>query len=253
MTEDVSTEPEQRDATPPVKGDGVRRRTIVFVAGFIVLVFSLLVGYRYALDSMFNTWYLFRVAQDTARLLDVLGESCTLESQGFQLGHEEWIRLETRRLRGEGVEDEQLAQTEFAGEPLTAWEIWQYRSLRLMENEADMQNMGPLVHFKASADERFTFRVVPDCGAIPSISIFVAAVLAFPVRFWRRLAGVLLGVPILYLVNVVRLTTLAFIGAWYGGGEVFRFSHEVVWQGIFIIFVVGVWLLWVEFFIRRSA
>lgn len=100
----------------------------------------------------------------------------------------------------------------------------------------------------------FPFTVVPDCGAIPSMSIFFAAVVAFPSRWWKRLLGIAVGVPVLYAVNCFRLACLAVIGAWdYGngyGGRYFNFAHHYVWQGIYIVFVVAVWMLWVEFVVR---
>jgi exosortase/archaeosortase family protein len=97
----------------------------------------------------------------------------------------------------------------------------------------------------------FPFIIVPECGAIPSMSIFVAAVIAFPCAFWRRLLGILLGVPVLYYVNVGRLVCLALIGAYDDSGQVFKFVHEYVWQGIFVIFVVIVWLVWVETLVKK--
>jgi exosortase/archaeosortase family protein len=103
---------------------------------------------------------------------------------------------------------------------------------------------------KSLNDLAFSFVVVPDCGAIPTMVIFVAAVLAFPTRWWRKFLGVALGVPLLYGINTLRLTVLAVIGAWDGGGAIFKFAHEYVWQGIYIIFVVVVWLAWVELLVK---
>ena len=88
------------------------------------------------------------------------------------------------------------------------------------------------------------------------MSIFVAAIVAFPTRIWKRLLGLAGGVPILYSVNLGRLSMLAIIGAYDDspGQKWFTFIHEYVWQGVFIIFVVAVWLAWVEFVVgRRTA
>lgn len=98
----------------------------------------------------------------------------------------------------------------------------------------------------------FPFVVVSDCGAIPSMSIFLAAVLAFPCVFWKRLVGAVVGVPILYGVNVARLCCLAYIGAMDESRQIFTFVHEYVWQGVYVIFVVAVWLLWVEILVKRN-
>ncbi|MBN2310717.1 MAG: archaeosortase/exosortase family protein [Candidatus Hydrogenedentes bacterium] len=144
------------------------------------------------------------------------------------------------------------------------------RAARLAYQQAQL---GPLVCFVASEPVRpaepdgvtapdsapsappdglsFRFSVVPDCGALPAMSIFFAAVVAFPVRWRKRLVGIVLGLPLLYAVNVLRLACLAFLGAYTGGGDLFTFAHEYGWQGIYLVFVVGVWLLWAEFIVRR--
>ena len=105
---------------------------------------------------------------------------------------------------------------------------------------------------EARRDIQFSFQLVPDCGAIPSISIFLAAVIAFPTLLLYRVIGVVAGTVILYAINVARLTMLAYIGAidWRSGGKWFNFVHEYVWQGIFVIFVVVVWMAWIEFIVR---
>jgi exosortase/archaeosortase family protein len=99
-------------------------------------------------------------------------------------------------------------------------------------------------------DKAFRFHLVPDCGAIPSMAIFTAAVLAFPALLWKRLVGVAIGVPILYCVNLFRLTCLALIGAYVDSLDVFNFAHEYVWQSIYLVFVVAVWLAWIELVVR---
>lgn len=99
----------------------------------------------------------------------------------------------------------------------------------------------------------FPFILIPECGAIEIMAIFLAAVLAFPTLWRKRLIGLLAGIPIMYSVNIFRLTVLAVIGAMDTslGRTWFNFAHEYVWQAIYIIFVVAVWLLWVEY-VKRS-
>lgn len=99
----------------------------------------------------------------------------------------------------------------------------------------------------------FNFIVVPDCGAIPSMSIFIAAIIGFPALWRKRLIGLAIGLPILFCVNVFRLAFLASVGAWDAGGEIFSFAHHYVWQGIYIVFVVAVWMAWVELIVRRRT
>ena len=96
----------------------------------------------------------------------------------------------------------------------------------------------------------FVFIVVSECGAIEVMAIFFAAVVAFPTRWWKRLVGIAAGLPVMYLVNILRLSCLAVIGAY--DAAMFKFAHEYLWQAVYIIFVVVVWMLWVEFVVRES-
>ncbi len=98
----------------------------------------------------------------------------------------------------------------------------------------------------------FPFIVVPECGAIEVMAIFLAAVIAFPTRLWKKLIALFFGLPIMYVVNVLRLTCLAVIGALDGGGSIFNFAHHYVWQAVYIVFVVVVWLAWIELLVRRE-
>jgi exosortase/archaeosortase family protein len=84
------------------------------------------------------------------------------------------------------------------------------------------------------------------------MSIFLAAVLAFPTAWPRRLVGAVGGLAVLYGINVLRLATLGYIGAIDDspGQRWFNFIHEYVWQGIFIVFVVAVWMIWIEFVVK---
>ncbi|MBP8131693.1 MAG: archaeosortase/exosortase family protein [Candidatus Hydrogenedentes bacterium] len=101
----------------------------------------------------------------------------------------------------------------------------------------------------------FVFIVVPECGAIEVMAIFLAAVIAFPTRWWKRFVGLVAGLPIMYLVNVLRLSCLAVVGALDVTPDrwVFSFAHEYVWQTVYIVFVVAVWLVWIEYVVRRKA
>ena len=129
------------------------------------------------------------------------------------------------------------------------------RTKRLAAQEVQL---GPGVDFVARAaseekeEARFQFHVVPDCGALPSMSIFIAAILAFPAAWRRRAAGIFVGIPLLFTINVLRLACLALIGAYTHEGEIFTFAHEYVWQGIYLVFVVGLWMLWVEYIVRPA-
>ena len=106
---------------------------------------------------------------------------------------------------------------------------------------------------RAQQGRFYSFIVIPDCGAIEVMAIFFAAVIAFPATWPSRAAGLAAGLPVMYLVNIFRLSCLACIGALDRSGEWFDFFHEYVWQAVYVIFVVVVWLAWVEYGVKKEA
>jgi len=97
----------------------------------------------------------------------------------------------------------------------------------------------------------FSMVVVSECSGAEAMAIFCASVIAFPATIKEKLLAVGIGLPALYVVNVLRLVCLGLLGA-FASREVFQFAHVYVWQTIFILFVVCVWLLWIEKVVKRG-
>ncbi|MCX8065015.1 MAG: hypothetical protein N3G21_07570 [Candidatus Hydrogenedentes bacterium] len=95
----------------------------------------------------------------------------------------------------------------------------------------------------------FPFVIISECGAVEIMAIFLAGVIAFPTTFGRKLLGAVVGIPLMYIVNVFRLSFLGVVGALTAGGMWFEFLHYYVWQAVYIVFVVAVWLAWIEFIV----
>ena len=154
------------------------------------------------------------------------------------------------------IEDAQLALARVTTNPDLSHADRQQRSgdllIRIRELEETLSSQrrenAPV---EVIEGRRFRFTVIPECGAIETMAIYIAAILGFPALMWKRLAGIVLGIPLLYAVNIFRLSCLGLIGAWFDTA-VFDFAHHYVWQAIYLVFVVVVWLLWMELFVRRG-
>lgn len=294
-----------KQAAPKKKSN---KRAYSFVLIFMVTVLALLIGYRYAVPTAANDWYLLQVARHTTVALSLVGEHAALEEDRPAGEEAQEIRAQRQAWR-EGRETPTEAEIEAAKEaPLSPWEYWSYRAQKSRKEEVPQQ--GPRVSFiwdagiyrqirdleatireESSGDpewldteagqetqaemlalreqqrevagtdagraqlrgDEFTFVVIPECGAIEIMAIFFAAVIAFPARWWKRLVGIVIGLPVMYAVNVFRLAVLAVIGAVDHSKEWFDFTHEYVWQTAYIIFVIVFWLLWVELVVRRGS
>ena len=90
----------------------------------------------------------------------------------------------------------------------------------------------------------FVADIVPACTGIFTTSIFVAAVLAFPCSFRRKLYGTLLGVLGILAFNWIRIVSLLAIGAY--APQALDVMHLVVWRSLAIFFALLLWLGWVR-------
>jgi len=145
--------------------------------------------------------------------------------------------------------DEQLREMELEQRGTEAERQKMREELREMQRQLNEYRTNPNVE-DPDPTYLFYFIVVSECGAIEVMAIFLAAVVAFPTRWWKKAVGLIAGLPIMYCVNIFRLTCLAIIGAYDTEHKYFNFFHEYVWQAIYIIFVVAVWMLWVEYVVR---
>ncbi len=89
----------------------------------------------------------------------------------------------------------------------------------------------------------FSMRIGHECTAIIPMVILLCAVLAYPSRISHKLVGLAIGLPVLFLLNLVRTVTLYYIGA--NIPDFFETAHFVVWQSAMILAMVALWLFWV--------
>jgi exosortase/archaeosortase family protein len=83
-----------------------------------------------------------------------------------------------------------------------------------------------------------------ECTGIFVYMLFVSFVLAYPAPWRGRLTGVVIGTPLIFVVNVLRLATLARVVEIYP--HAFFYLHEYVWQGIFTVLVLVGAIGWAE-------
>ncbi len=90
----------------------------------------------------------------------------------------------------------------------------------------------------------FAVSIVAECTAIGPMVLFAGAVLACPASLKARAGGVLLGVVVLTLVNLVRIATLFWIGSTFP--RYLSVAHLLVWQTAIVVVAIGLWLWWTE-------
>jgi len=88
----------------------------------------------------------------------------------------------------------------------------------------------------------FTLVIVTECTGILPMLIYTAGILAAPFSWKRRLWGIGLGLASLFLLNLIRMLSLAVIGIHWP--DSFETAHLVIWQPLYITLTALMWLVW---------
>lgn len=93
-------------------------------------------------------------------------------------------------------------------------------------------------------------RIVEGCNAVSVMILFTAFVAAFYTHFKQVAVFIVSGIIIIHVLNIVRITLLAFAGFYYR--EYWRFLHDIA----FPLFIYGVvfflWVIWVTKFYSNA-
>jgi exosortase H (IPTLxxWG-CTERM-specific) len=98
--------------------------------------------------------------------------------------------------------------------------------------------------------DTFSIEIVGECTGISEALIFAASVVAFPTRWKKKWIGLLLGIPLIYGFNVLRILMLLVVGRYQP--SMFHFFHIYFWQATLILMIISVWLLWIYVVVRHE-
>ncbi len=97
---------------------------------------------------------------------------------------------------------------------------------------------------------RFPVAIIDECSGVYEGVLLAAALLAFPTGWGRIALGFLIGLPLIYAMNLARIAMLLVVGRDYP--HLFEFMHIYFWQVTMIAMVASTWLLWVLWAVRGS-
>lgn len=88
----------------------------------------------------------------------------------------------------------------------------------------------------------FRVEIIDECTGLFEIFIYMAAVLAYSTSIKKKLLGLAVGIPTIYLFNIARIIFLLVAGAY--SQRLFNFMHLYFWQGTLIIMISSIWAAW---------
>jgi len=98
---------------------------------------------------------------------------------------------------------------------------------------------------------RYSVNIAHGCDAIEPIALFVAAVLAFPASMRSKFPGLLIGVALLCVLNLVRIISLFYTGIYWH--SMFEVMHIDIWQPAFVVLSLFFWVVWALWATKPAA
>jgi len=95
----------------------------------------------------------------------------------------------------------------------------------------------------------FNFEVTAECTSIGPTAIFISAVIAWPSTIKEKVYGVLVGAAALFIINLIRMLTLFYIGSSFSTH--LDLFHYYIWQGIIVLLALGLWVFWIDKMVKR--
>ncbi len=102
-----------------------------------------------------------------------------------------------------------------------------------------------------SHPDGFAYEIYYRCTGFLPVAFLTASILASPGPLRRKCVGLAVGVPILIGLNLARLAHLFYLGVHHPAA--FHFSHGVLWEGLFILATLGLWLGWTRWSDSRAT
>lgn len=93
---------------------------------------------------------------------------------------------------------------------------------------------------------KITAEISKDCVAWKSFLALFGLIFAVrKVKLRKRIYGLLLGLPLIFIGNIIRLYTTFYITA-IKGTNIFELVHSFLWQWGLIFLVIGIWYFWLD-------
>jgi exosortase/archaeosortase family protein len=92
--------------------------------------------------------------------------------------------------------------------------------------------------------------VTTECTGIFLMLIFASFIVVYPSSIKAKGLALLTGIPFIFGANILRL----FIMAWIDNikPQYTEFFHNYMWQVLFIVMVVFMWIVWIDKVVNRE-
>lgn len=86
--------------------------------------------------------------------------------------------------------------------------------------------------------------VTTECTAIFIMLIYTSFILVYPSSLKAKGLALITGIPFIFCANIMRLFMMAWVD--YLEPRYTSYFHQYIWQVVFIVMVIFMWLLWID-------
>lgn len=129
----------------------------------------------------------------------------------------------------------------------TALQVFVAKSVKalLMSSGIAVTESGAFLSM-ATKTGALTVEIIKDCVGWKSVLAFFGLVFATPgITLKKRMLGLAIGSPIIFLGNILRIYATVLVTVWKGTGF-WEITHTYLWQEGLIILVILTWYLWLN-------
>jgi exosortase/archaeosortase family protein len=91
-----------------------------------------------------------------------------------------------------------------------------------------------------------TLRITMDCTAAYIMAIYIALIVAYPFTVRLKAAALLIGLPAIYVANLLRLVVIGVISD-HASPWVFTVVHDYLFEVAMVVVVLVLWATWLDF------
>lgn len=100
------------------------------------------------------------------------------------------------------------------------------------------------VHKISILSDKFSVTIQNGCNGVFASMIFIAALLAYPFPIFPKILGIIVGIVVIQVVNLIRVVLLFLVGIY--APTYFNESHIFFAQVLVISVTMALWLYWIK-------
>jgi archaeosortase B (VPXXXP-CTERM-specific) len=127
---------------------------------------------------------------------------------------------------------------------------WGYGTAHIVSTILNAMGIQNLVERNIICLHNDTWNVTSECTAVNAVFLFISFILAYSSSFKSKALGLIAGIPLILVTNIVRLVALGWVTEyWPKQAHLF---HDYVWETIFLFFIVALWFIWINLVVSRE-